>query len=146
MSSPWIDLTPLGRFEDFALLICRFGTGVFLTHEVMDNIVDAGRMNEFVTFVSAAGIAPAGFWAPVSVYTQFLAGALAILGLFTRWAGAIIVVTFIVALYFVHWNQSLREWWPALSLILIGLIFLTRGAGSISLDNVMGRRRFRPAE
>ena len=138
---PWISLEGFARFEDQALLFCRLGTGVFLVHGVIDNIVDVRRMREFTDFVEVAGIAPANFWAPFSVYTQFLAGILAILGLWTRWAGAIIAITFVVALGFVHWNQSLREWWPALSLALIGLIFLTHGAGKISLDRFLQRRQ-----
>lgn len=126
--------------EDLALLGMRVATGVFLVHGVWDNIADPERMSEFVRFMRAAGFAAPEFWAPFSVYTQFAAGALAFAGLLTRWGGAIITVTFLVALYVVHWDQSLREWWPALSLVVIGLLLLARGAGRYSLDHLVTQK------
>lgn len=115
-------------------------TGAFIIDGALDNVIDPARMREFVEFQRNFGFSPPEFWAPFSVYTQLLAGLLLVPGLLTRWAGAILFATFIVAMAFVHWNQTLREWWPALALVVIGLLFMTCGAGRLSLDALWGRR------
>jgi putative oxidoreductase len=140
LRAQYLLLEPAARLEDFALVLARVAMGIFLVHGVWDNITSAERMAEFVDFMHAHNFPQPGFWAPFSVYTQFAAGTLAILGLCTRWAGLVIATTFIVALYGVHWEQSFREWWPALSLVLIGLVFATRGGGRLSADALLGNR------
>ncbi len=127
----------LSRGEDAALLALRVGTGAFLVDGVWDNIASAARMAEFAAFLRANGFAGADVWAPFSVWTQFAAGVLLALGLLTRWAGLVIAITFAVALWMVHWDQSLRDWWPALALLLIGAYCAARGGGRYALDTLL---------
>ena len=108
-------------------------------HGVWDNVTDPARMAEFVGFMRASGFVAPSFWAPFSVYTQLAAGLLLIAGLLTRCAGLIVVGTFVVALWVVHWEQGFREWWPALSLVLLGTVFSTIGAGRWALDALLDR-------
>jgi putative oxidoreductase len=140
MSRDWLLLPSLARFDDAALLAGRLVTGVFLIDGVWDNVTSAERMAEFVGFLSSAGFPAPHLSAPFSVYTQLLFGILLIPGLLTRWAGIGIAVTFVVGYLGVHAGQTLREGWPALALIVIGLIFATRGGGRISLDRLMEHR------
>lgn len=139
--SKWLSLPFFERFEEAAWLATRLATGVFLVYGVWDNIVEPARMREFVEFMRSFAFPAPEFWAPFSVYTQLIAGLLILPGLLTRWAGAIIAATFAVALVMVHWEQTLREWWPALSLLVIGLLLMTRGGGRFSLDARLFRRR-----
>lgn len=134
----WTILEPLSPLEPVAVLAARMGTGVFLVYGVWDNITSSARMTEFAEFMRSSGFVAPEILAPFSVYTQLSAGLLLMLGLLTRWAGLVVTVTFIVALWVVHWEQSFREWWPALSLMLIGLLVTCRGAGRLSLDEVFG--------
>lgn len=126
--------------EAITLAVMRIATGIFLIYGVIDNILDPRRMQEFIAFMRAAGFATPDFWAPFSVYTQLLAGLMLVTGLGVRLAGAIICTTFIVGIYMVHWSQSLREWWPAMALVVIGLHLIARGAGGLSLDAILARR------
>jgi putative oxidoreductase len=138
MAVPHLLVLPgLARMSDHALLAARVATGAFLVHGVLDNVVEPKRMAEFVAFMRANDFFWPEFWAPFSVYTQLAAGLLLILGLLTRWSGLIVVATFLTALWTVHWEQSFREWWPALSLVLIGGIHATIGAGRFSLDRAL---------
>lgn len=130
----WLTLRSLVHSDDAAFLALRLITGVFLGYGVWDNVTNANQMTEFIRFLSANGFVTPNFWAPFSVYTQLLAAILIILGLATRWAGIIIVGTFTVALWMVHFEQTLREQWPALALVAIGLALITHGAGRFSLD------------
>lgn len=127
-------LPGLARFGDLALLALRLLTGGFLIHGVWDNVISGERMAEFVGFMDANGFSSPELLAPLSVYAQLAAGLLLLPGLFTRWAGLVIAFNFIVGVVGVHWEQSFREWWPAIVLVAIGLVFATIGAGRWSLD------------
>ncbi len=137
----WLLLPALARLEDVGLLILRVVTGVFIIDGVIDNVLSRARMAEFVQFLTATGFPLPGFAAPFSVYTQLIAGVLVLLGLATRWGGLILLATFTVGLVMVHWNQSLREWWPALALVGIGAVLATRGGGAYALDRLIGGRQ-----
>ncbi|MFC0676751.1 DoxX family protein [Lysobacter korlensis] len=134
----WVFLHPLRRADDVAVLLLRLVTGAFLIHGVWDNITDAARMQEFVEFLTTHGFAAPAFMARLSVWVQFGIGLAFVAGLLTRWAGLLCAANFIVACVMVHWSQDLRGWWPALVLVLIGLLLATRGAGRYSLDAVLG--------
>lgn len=137
----WLFLTPLAKHGDWALLALRLLTGAFLIYGVWDNIADAARMAEFTEFLRANNFASPEFMAPLSVYVQFLIGIALILGLLTRWAGLLLAFNFIVAVVMVHWDQTFREWWPAIVLVSLGIIFATIGAGPLSLDQILRKRR-----
>lgn len=130
--------------EPYTIAVMRIATGIFLIHGVWDNIVDPQRMQEFIGFMRAAGFTNPDFWAPFSIHTQFLAGLLLVAGFAVRLGGIITAVTFIVGLVMVHWSQSLRLWWPALALVLIGLHLTARGGGPLSADALLARLRRRP--
>lgn len=134
-----LTLSVLDRWRDAALLALRIATGVFVVEGVSDNIASHARMAEFVGFLDASGFAMPAFWAPFSVWTQFVAGVLLIAGLATRWAGLMLVATFLVGIVMVHLSQSLREIWPALALIVIGAVAATHGGGRFALDALLNR-------
>lgn len=137
----WLLLEPLKRFDDLALLLLRWATGVFLIYQSHDNVFSASRMEEFVGFLTQFGFAMPELMAPLSVWFQFLAGIAFILGLLTRWFGLITTFQFVVATWVVHSPDPFNTWWPALVLIFLGLLFGTLGAGRYSLDAVIARTR-----
>lgn len=59
-------LKPIQRFEDTALLLLRVLVGAFLVWGVSDNLVSAGRMQEFQNFLAGAGFIWPGIMAPLS--------------------------------------------------------------------------------
>lgn len=61
---------------DFGLLALRLLTGSFLMWGTVDNISSAERMAEFVGFLGQSGFIMPELMAPLSVYTQFICGAL----------------------------------------------------------------------
>ncbi|HZF95118.1 MAG TPA: DoxX family protein [Allosphingosinicella sp.] len=128
------------RLEDLTLALLRVATGAFLIYGTQDNVLSAARMEEFVGFLAAHRFVMPELMAPLSVYAQFLGGILLILGLLTRWTGLVIAFNFVVALWMVHWPEDYRAWWPAGVLIVLGLHFLTRGAGRWSLDALLFRK------
>lgn len=127
-------LTSLGRFSDIGLLALRAFVGVFLVWGVLDNIVSAERMEEFVRFVSANGFPWPRAMAPLSVYAQLVCGALLITGLLTRLAGIVMCGHFIIAVIMVHGDQDFRAQWPALILVFVSAYFAMRGGGRWAVD------------
>ena len=132
---------PRERLSNVTLMLLRVVTGAFLVYSTQDNVFSAERMQEFVAFLAQHGFAWPQWMAPLSVYAQFVGGVLLVLGLFTRWAGAVIAFNFGVAVVMVHWAQDFRGWWPALVLVLLALHFAAAGGGAHGLDAWMHARR-----
>ena len=132
-------LEGLRKFADLGLLLLRLLTGAFLVYGVLDNVVSAGRMEEFSAFLKSNNFPEASVMAPISVYTQLICGVALTLGVLTRWAGIVIAIHFVIALVMVHWSQDFRGWWPAIVLVGIGLQYSLTGAGSISVDALIAR-------
>jgi putative oxidoreductase len=127
-------LSSTQRFGDFALLLLRVFVGLFLIWGVWDNITDAARMREFVEFLRKFRFPSPELLAPLSVYVQFLVGLAFIAGLFTRWAGILCAINFVVAIVMVDRFGGMRGVFPSGCLVLIGLYLATYGAGRFSLD------------
>lgn len=123
-----------GAPADLSLLLLRLLVGSFLMWETLDNITSAERMAEFVGFLGQFGFIWPEVMAPLSVYAQFICGALILVGALTRLASLVIVFNFIVALAMVHWGGDFRNWWPALVLVFIPLHFALTGPGRLALD------------
>jgi putative oxidoreductase len=130
-------LSSAQRFSDFALLLLRVFVGLFLIWGVWDNITDSARMREFVEFLRKSGFTSPELLAPLSVYTQFLVGLAFVLGLFTRWAGILCVINFIVAIVMVDRFGGMRGIFPSGCLVAIGFYLATHGAGRFSMDTAL---------
>lgn len=122
------------RFGDFALLLMRIFVGLFLIWGVWDNITEQVRMQEFVEFLRQHGFSNPKIMAPLSVYVQLFVGIAFVLGVFTRWAGILCVINFIVAIVMVDRFGGMRGIFPSGCLVAIGLYLATHGAGRLSLD------------
>jgi putative oxidoreductase len=133
----WLFLNGAQGFGDFALLILRLVVGLFLVWGVWDNITSSAEMAKFEGFLGHHGFASPEILAPLSVYTQFLAGLGIALGLFTRWAGILVILNFVVAIVMVDRFQGVRGSFPAAALVAIGLYLATHGAGRFSIDTIL---------
>ena len=122
------------RFGDFALLLLRLFIGLFLIWTAWAKITDSGQMHEFAAFLTEHKFTSPEILARVSVYARFLIGIAFALGLFTRWAGIICVIHFIIAIVMVTHFEGMRETFPSGCLVVIGLYLATHGAGRFSFD------------
>lgn len=136
-----ITLEPLPRFTDAAVLVARTCVGAFLMWGVWDNITSAEHMQKFAKFLDQHGFIFPHLLAPFDVAVQFACGAAFVLGLFTRIAGLLCAVNFVIAIWMVDQHAGIRGAFPAASLVLFGLILATYGAGRISADALIAKRR-----
>jgi putative oxidoreductase len=130
-------LSSAQRFGDFMLLLLRIFVGLFLVWNVWDNVTSARGMHELQEFLAQHGFAAPALLAPLSAYVQLLAGIGFVLGLFTRWAGILCALTFIVAVVMVDHHGGMRGIFPSGCLVVIGLYLATHGAGRYSVDAAM---------
>ena len=136
-----IHLSFLSPLKDFAVAFLRILTGGFLVHGVWDNVTSPARMDEFEAFLTQFGFPMVELMAPLSVYTQLIAGLGLVFGLLTRWAGVLVTANFVVAMLMVHLNDEFRAMWPAFVLVAIGAYFATAGGGRFALDRLVLSRK-----
>jgi putative oxidoreductase len=134
---------PLPRLlSPVAMLALRLYVGWFLIVGVWDNIISFARMKEFEGFLRTLNCPMPEIAAPVSVWAQFAVGVLLIPGLFTRIAGIVLAINFVVAvLLLAPTGASERDLFPPAILIFIGAIFATQGASALSLDHILFAKR-----
>jgi putative oxidoreductase len=125
------------HFGDFALLLLRVFVGLFLIWGVWDNISEPAQMAKFAAFLGEHGFKQPKLLAPLSAYTQLAIGVAFVLGLFTRWAGILCVVNFLVAIVMIDHHGGMRGIFPSGCLVAIGLYLATHGAGRLSVDSAL---------
>lgn len=135
---------PFARRKDLTAFLLRLLLGARLVWGTQDNIFSRERMEEFAGFLAANGFPWPQPGAVLSAWVQFVCGLLLILGAFTRWASALIVLNFIAALLIAHRADTFEGMFPALVMLVGGLYFLAHGAARPSVDTALERRR-RPA-
>jgi len=139
-----IFLDSLRGFSDAAFLVLRVLVGAFLMWGTWDNIASSERMQEFVGFLTALKCPLPELAAPVSVYAQFLCGALILVGLLTRWAGLVMTFNFIVAVALLTLGggeTDFRALFPPLVMIAIPLVLATHGPGQYAADALLTRSK-----
>lgn len=136
----FIAFRALDLLRPFAWLALRLYLGWFLIVGVLDNITSPERMVEFEGFLRSLNCPSPEIAAPVSVWAQLAIGVLLIPGLFTRLAGLLLMVNFIVAvLLFAGAGMTERQIYEPAILIFVGALIATHGAGSLSLDRLLLR-------
>ncbi len=138
MADHLLQLRVLDRTRPFSPLAIRAFLATFLIYMTQDNVFSAPRMQEFVAFMTAEGFPASAVLSPISVYAQFTCGLLIAFGLFTRWAAAIMVVNFVVAIGGVHIGTSFRTFLDPLAMLSASMFLLLHGPGRLALDNRLG--------
>jgi putative oxidoreductase len=101
------------------------------------------NLTELAAQLDKDGYRPGKLWAPAISLTQFIAGPLLALGLFTRPA-AFAILCFLVVTNFERWRVG-KYFWNQLGLeytlmwTVATFYFLVHGGGRISLDHLLGK-------
>src|SRR5262245_44850697 len=130
------------RLRTYALTLLRVIVGfVMATHGWMKLVDIAGTQRGFAQI----GIPFPEVAAYLAVAGEFLGGLGLIVGLLTPIAALGVLAVMVVAIFFVHWRNGLLGLrggfeYP-LVLAAVALFFMLRGAGPVSLDAWLARRR-----
>ena len=127
--------------EEYGTVFLRLLIGVFIIWGVADNIFSWAHMVEFQKFLGARGVPYPLFAAHLSAYAQFICGLSILLGAFVRLTSIVFIINFIAAIVIVHLGHTFQQMFPALMMIAAGLFFLFHGAGPLSVDEWLEKRR-----
>ncbi|MEP1094876.1 MAG: DoxX family protein [Cyclobacteriaceae bacterium] len=122
------------KFQAYAALPIRIVVGVHLIVGTQDNVFSWDRMLEFEGFLAAQGMPFPLFSAILSVYAQFISGALFFIGWKVRWAAATMMINFMVAIVLVHLDDTYTGTFPAIFMLAGSTFLLLNGGGKWSLD------------
>ena len=131
----------LDKYKDYAPVFIRLIIGFHLIYGTQDNVFSYARMEEFAEFLRVRGVPAPLFSAFLSAYAQFICGILFILGALTRYAAVVMIINFIAALIIAHLADPYPRMFPALMMLFASFFFLLYGAGKLSLDDALARRR-----
>jgi putative oxidoreductase len=130
----WLDaMQPIG------LLTLRGTLGAIMVVHGWPKVF--GGLQQYAGFIGGLGLPP--YLGYVSAFTEVVGGAMLIAGLFTRSAATAVMINMAVAVWKVHWAAGFkgpRGYEFPLMLAIAAFALITLGAGSISLDRVLGRR------
>lgn len=136
-----LPLNSLEKYKDYSAIFLRLIVGPFIIWGVLDNILSWEQMLEFRDFLGALGVPFPLFAAHLSVYTQFVCGISIILGAFVRLTSIPFIINFIAAFLIAHRSDTFRGMFPALMMLAAGFFFLFHGAGKMSVDEWLERRK-----
>ena len=127
----------LDKNKHIGIFILRIFIGFRLIYGVLDNILSWERMIEFSVFLDTNHFPFPIISAILSVYLQFFAAILILIGFKLRIATIPLIIHFIVALVAFHFrvNDSIEGMTPALAMLFGCLTLLFTGADKISFEN-----------
>ena len=129
------------RRREYGAVFVRLVVGFVLVYGTQDNVFSHERMLEFRDFLAARRVPLPLLAAYVSAYAQFACGVLYVLGLLVRPAALVMVFNFVAALLIAHLDAPLDAARLALCMLFSSLFLLFHGAGALSLDDHLARRR-----
>jgi putative oxidoreductase len=134
------------RSATFMLTLLRVAVGfIMATHGWMKLADTADTTASFAEL----GLPLPGLMAYLAAIAEFFGGLALIVGVLTRVAAAGIAGVMVVAILFAHLGNGLLAqnggWEYPLTILLVSSFFVVNGAGSLSLDYALERRRQRRA-
>jgi putative oxidoreductase len=118
--------------QGLGIFFLRLFSGIRLIYGTADNVISWQQMLHFRDFLASLHFPLPLVAAVISVYAQFLAGLLFIVGWKIRWAAAAMLINFFIA-SMIHVSQGFEAMTPALALFFMSLLFLLEGPGRFSL-------------
>jgi putative oxidoreductase len=134
------------NFDALVLPLLRAGLGVILIAHGAQKIFgwfSGMGITANAAFFEKVGYAPGMLWGTLVGCTELVAGALLVIGLFTRLAAFSIVIFMILAIHFTSthngffWTKVGMEY--SLLILLSSLVFMVRGSCGYSIDNSMSK-------
>lgn len=129
----------MNSLKGWGLLLFRLFMGGRILYSVLDLILNSDKMALLVGFLENNGVPMAGLAAPITVYAQLVCALLIIIGFETRYAAAIMLVNFLVALFSFDIQNPIEVMTPTLAMIFGSLLLLFEGPGRFSIDE--GRKK-----
>ena len=122
-------------YAKYALVCIRLAFGIGLTYHGYSKL--AIGVANFSGMVANIGFQPVMFWAWLVTITEFVGGALIILGLFTRWVSLAVIIEFLVILFVVKRGSGFGKIELDVLYFAMALGFFFAGSRRWSLDSLL---------
>jgi putative oxidoreductase len=132
-------LTPPPGGADYALLALRLSFG--LTLAFAHGLGKITGLGNFIGTVARRGIPLPEVFGPAAALSEFAGGILLAIGLFTRPAAAFVLVTMLVAGFYVHAADPFSRKELAFAYAFVAVALILAGPGRFSLDARLLTRR-----
>ncbi len=137
--SRWLD-----SLQPWGALLLRLVLGCAMVYHGYSKVVPAtglhgspiAAMEHFSRFVASLGLPP--WLGYVSALTEFVGGALLVVGLLTRLAALLVAINMTVALVTVNLHKGYGASEYTLALMAMAVMLLFYGAGAVALDRRFG--------
>jgi putative oxidoreductase len=123
---------------NLGLLLLRAFTG--LSMALAHGLPKFGKADGFIEGVAELGFPAPGFFGWAAILSEFVGGLLLALGLGTRVAAGMILITMLVAALMSHGTDPFSQQEKAWLYGLLALMFLLKGAGRYSVDALIQPR------
>jgi putative oxidoreductase len=137
----FLSLAFFDRYREYGPVFVRLIVGSFLVWGAQDNVFSYARMVEFAEFLRERGVPLPLAAAFLSAYAQFACGLLYVVGAFARHAAVLMIVNFAAAVAIAHVGDTFQGMFPALVMLSTSCFLLLHGAGRLSVDDALARRR-----
>ncbi|HKX27271.1 MAG TPA: DoxX family protein [Blastocatellia bacterium] len=128
----------------WAPLPIRIGLGLVMFAHGAQKVLGiwGGRgFNSWIEGIAPMDLRPSWFWLGAAAFSEFIGGALVLLGLFTRVAAFFIACVMAVAIAGVHWRNgfflSAGGFEYAFTLLCMAISLIISGGGNLSVDQRM---------
>lgn len=125
--------------HEISIAFLRFFSGIALA--VLHGVKKVPPSEKFMESVGNLGFPLPEFFAWSAGLSEFLGGLLLAVGLFTRPAAAMIIITMLVAAFVAHAADPFAKRELSLIYFAIAAVFLARGASKYSLDALLFNRK-----
>lgn len=135
----------LSKLQPWALTLLRLVLGISMLYHGWEKLIPAGGFSRahplagiesFNHFVMTLGLP---YWLGyISIVTEFLGGALLILGLLTRLSALLIAVNMLVAIWTVNMRHGYASSEYSLALASMAFMLVVAGSGALALDRRLG--------
>jgi putative oxidoreductase len=123
---------------DLGLALLRLLAGLSLS--LAHGLGKVSDFSKFTASIAGRGFPLPGLLGPAAALSEFLGGLLLALGLFTRPAAAMVLVTMSVAAFGVHADDPFKKKELALLYGGVAVLFVVGGPGRYSLDQKISSR------
>lgn len=131
--------TPESSFtNEISLTALRVITGLLMAY--LHGMGKVPPSEKFLAGVTGLGFPMPAFFAWAAGISEFLGGLFLAVGLFTRLSALLVACTMLVAAFGRHLADPLDVKELSLLYLVVALVFITRGAGRLSLDHLFMRK------
>lgn len=127
--------------KDNGILFLRLVAGWRLIAGTWAYAIHSKPMTEVESFFQSLHLPAPMVSAYAAVYAEIICGVLFIIGLWVRPAAIIMILTFTVAILAAHLKDQIITSFQAWALLAMALCFLFTGAGKISIDERINKKK-----